>query len=172
MRNVMLGGAVQASFVALSMQVGAWAQDDPATYCKAHPAELKCIEFLGVGSRFESRSGNVGAQQQTSNAKEATRDNSRYIVFLHVGGGAKDTGEQVARALRAQGFVVRGADDQLDAVGGPGVDYFNEQDRPGAADAADIANAALPASLPKLKPRLQKAANPPGFLGLWLYTRG
>jgi hypothetical protein len=111
-------GAAQFAIGALAAQFGASAQD-PTAYCKDHPDETRCVEFLGAGAAFQSRSGNVGSQQ-TSNVKDAARDNGRYVVFLHTGGAGKDAGEQVAKALRAQGFIVRGTDEQADTVGGAG----------------------------------------------------
>jgi hypothetical protein len=108
----------------------------------------------------------VAAQSVTG-----TRETARYVVFLHRGGGPPGPAEEVAKALRARGYVVRGVDDKLDAAGGPGVDYFSDQDRPGAAEVADIANAALPPGRKRLAPRFQKISNPSGFLGVWLYDK-
>ena len=54
--------------------------------------------------------------------------NSRYIVFIHYGGGSPDNAQRVALALAKLGYVVRKPDNQRDIVGGPGVDYFYSQD--------------------------------------------
>jgi hypothetical protein len=140
---------------------------DPVQYCKENPKELKCLEFLGGSAGFHSQSGNVAAQSVAPK-----RDAARYVVFLHSGGsGPPAVADEVAKALRARGYVVRGVDDKLDAAGGPGVDYFSDQDRPGAAEVADIVNAALPRDRKRLAPRFQKVSNPSGFLGVWLYEK-
>jgi hypothetical protein len=166
-----LRAVLSTSLLALPFQLAAQSPEDPVTYCKSHADEPKCVEFMGAQSPFYSRSGNVGAAQQSRGAPE----NSHYVLFLHVGGGppgsAKSLANTVANALQAQGYVVRGVDDKLDAVGGPGVDYFYDQDRSGAADVADVVNAALLPVHPKkrLEPRFQSVKNPMGFLGVWLY---
>ena len=99
----------------------------------------------------------------------AQNDNNRFVVFIHAGGGSPETTQQVARALVKEGFIVRQPDNQRDTVGGPGVDYFSQQDAAGAARVASIVNAAMSQSPPGLSPRLQRAKNPPGYLGVWLF---
>jgi hypothetical protein len=95
--------------------------------------------------------------------------NGRYIVFIHSGNETTQRTQQVAIELARRGYVVRKPDNQRDTVGGPGVDYFSAQDAAGAADVANVVNGSL--TLPdnrKLKPRLQRTKNPPGYLGVWL----
>jgi hypothetical protein len=138
---------------------------DPVQYCKENANDLKCLEFLGGSSGFHSKSGNVGAQSTVN----PTRETARYVVFLHRGGGPPGPADQVAKTLQSRGYLVRGIDDKIDAAGGPGVDYFSDQDRPGAADVAEITNRALPPGSKRLAPRFQKVSNPSGFLGVWLY---
>jgi hypothetical protein len=135
----------------------------PDVYCKAHPLEPKCIDFLGSSSRFNSQSGNVGNVR-------SVRANSQYIIFLHAGGGGMETAEKISKDLQGRGFTVRGIDQDIDRTGGPGVDYFNEQDRSAASDVAAIASAAIPGTAP-LVPRFQNVANPTGFLGVWLFRQ-
>ncbi|HVO89832.1 MAG TPA: hypothetical protein VMV45_14925 [Casimicrobiaceae bacterium] len=103
-------------------------------------------------------------------AQAQATPNSRYIVFIHSGGGSAQAAQKVAVELARRGYVVRKPDNQRDTVGGPGVDYFSTQDAAGAAEVANIVSGAL--SLPeggKLKPRLQRIKNPPGYLGVWLF---
>ena len=99
----------------------------------------------------------------------AETDNNRFVVFIHAGGGSQEAAQQVALALGKEGFVVRRPDNQRDTVGGPGIDYFNQQDAGGAARAASIVNAAMPRGSRNLPTRLQRAKNPPGYLGVWLF---
>ena len=62
-------------------------------------------------------------------------------------------------------------DDYKDTIGGAGVDYFSRDDVEMAAFVADQANKLLPSGSPPLKPRYQSTVrNPPGFLGVWLYS--
>ena len=171
--KLLLHVVLSAWLLALPFQLAAQSSEDPVAYCKSHADEPKCVEFMGAQSPFYSRSGNVGAAHQSGGAPE----NSHFVLFLHAGGGppgsAKQLTNTVADALQAHGYVVRGVDDKLDAVGGPGVDYFYDQDRRGAADVADIVSAALLPVLPKkrLEPRFQSVKNPMGFLGVWLYEK-
>src|SRR5262249_37266059 len=96
--------------------------------------------------------------------------NSRYIVFIHYGGGTLDQAQRVAIDLVKRGYVVRKPDSQRDTVGGPGIDYFSAQDAAPAAEVATIVNGLLGSSEDKkLKPRLQRIKNPPGYIGVWLF---
>src|SRR4051812_31058333 len=64
----------------------------------------------------------------------AKSDNSKFVVFLHVGGKGTDGNaliddkgvKSVAIALLSRQYVVRAPDWDNDEVGGPGVDYFAE----------------------------------------------
>lgn len=136
----------------------------PEVFCKENPTDDKCMSFLGSSTKFNSFSGNIGNTQ-------SSRTNSRYIIFLHAGGGERTAAEKLSKDLQTRGFTVRGIDDGIDAVGGQGVDYFNEQDKSAAQDVAQMANAVLPKVAPQLVPRLQKVTNPTGFLGVWLYKK-
>jgi hypothetical protein len=112
-------------------------------------------------------------QQQQSGAPER---NSQFVVFIHAGGGDipdRDLREIGAMLVR-KGYVVRAPDRERD-IGGPGVDYFSSLAQDAAQDVAETVNARLQALklLPdenkKLKPRLQRVNNPPGYLGVWLF---
>jgi hypothetical protein len=99
-----------------------------------------------------------------------TGPNSRYIVFIHYGGGTSEQAQTVAADLARRGYVVRRPDTQRDTVGGPGVDYFSKQDASRAAEVASIVNGSLRLSgNQRLQPRLQSIKNPPGYLGVWLF---
>jgi hypothetical protein len=91
-----------------------------------------------------------------------------YTLFLHTGGGPSDTAELVKGVLQKQGYKVL-PDGETDGIGGPGVDYFNDQDRAGAERVARLVNSALPEDLKRLQPRRQQVRNPLGYLGVWLF---
>jgi hypothetical protein len=137
---------------------------DPAVVCKLTPDTPQCLRYLGATSGAEQRPG-------PSESTTSGRNNARYAIFLHTGGGEATLADRLGKALATKGFSVRGVDTKIDSVGGPGVDYFNEQDRQGARDIAEIVNALLPPNQTKLGPRFQRVSNPPGFLGIWLYGR-
>jgi hypothetical protein len=109
--------------------------------------------------------GEVGA------APAASADNSRFVLFVHGGDGKTKSKEtavtDVAVALAKNGYSVRKPDNQGDTVGGPGVDYFDDNDLAAAQDVAKIANSILGSG--SLKPRRQRVKNPLGYLGVWLY---
>src|SRR5262245_18080120 len=107
--------------------------NDPAAACKLTPNTLQCLRFLGATSGPEQRTG-------PGDSTTSGRSNARYAIFLHTGGGEPNLADQLAKALVAKGFSVRGVDTNMDSVGGSGVDYFNEQDRQGARDVAEIVN--------------------------------
>ena len=118
--------------------------------------------------------GAVLAQQAGSPA----RDNSKFAVFIHGGGNDKADDKairEIAVALLGKRYVVRAPDKDRDEVGGPGVDYFADSARDAAQEVADIVNdklkdlKLLPDEGKKLKPRLQRQKNPPGYLGVWLF---
>jgi hypothetical protein len=99
------------------------------------------------------------------------KKNSRYVVFIHTGGGDPNVASKLATALLDAGLQVPKADDYRDTIGGAGVDYFSRDDIEIAAFVADQANKLLPSGSPPLKPRYQSSVrNPPGFLGVWLYS--
>jgi hypothetical protein len=106
-------------------------------------------------------------------------DPSRFVLFIHAGGGpagASDVADNIAAELARRGYVVRAPDEERNAKGGPGVDYFSAGDRPAAQDVANTVNAELKASANAelkasavLQPRLQNVKNPPGYIGVWLF---
>jgi hypothetical protein len=101
-------------------------------------------------------------------------DNSSYILFVHAG-APPDVHDAEARLLEIlkglvkAGYSVRKPDDDRDVVGGPGVDYFNDNDLAAAQAVADIVNVAMPDRQKKIAPRRQRANNPPHYLGIWLF---
>jgi hypothetical protein len=98
-------------------------------------------------------------------------DNSHYIIFIH-SGGRPDTDplvQGVLRALLSKGYSVRKPDNQRDEVGGPGVDYFADEEAGKAQEVADIVNTALNLPTRLLQARRQRVKNPPGYLGVWLF---
>ena len=111
-------------------------------------------------------------RQQPPQLQES-RANSRYILFIHTGGGPENLVgnlvQNVLTALLKEGYSVRKPDNQRDAVGGPGVDYFDDEDGRKAQEVADIVNSILPSTLRRLEARRQRAKNPPGYLGVWLF---
>jgi hypothetical protein len=103
---------------------------------------------------------------------QAPKDASRYVLFVHTGAGKAPSDPNLTMALNALargGYLVRATDEYRDIVGGPGVDYFDLDDKPGAENVANTLNAARP-GMPALAPRLQKIRNPKGYLGVWLYN--
>jgi hypothetical protein len=114
--------------------------------------------------------------QQRPPAPDADKG-PRHVVFMHT--GPKQTSDPGVRALAGalvrKGYLVRAPDDQQDLVGGPGVDYFADEDAGAARELADTVNAAM--ADPKLygddpkplKPRRQRVRQPQGHLGLWLF---
>src|SRR5262249_55439573 len=100
-------------------------------------------------------------------------DNSIYILFVHAGAPPSVPDAQsrllaVLKELVKAGYSVRKPDSERDTVGGPGVDYFNDNDLAAAQAVADIVNAAL-SDRPKIAPRRQRVNNPPHYLGVWLF---
>jgi hypothetical protein len=110
----------------------------------------------------------VSIQSAAPPVATAADDISRYTLFLHTGGGPGGTADLVKGVLQKQGYTVR-PDGDTDDSGGPGVDYFYDQDRAGAERVAGVVNSALPEDLKRLQPRRQQARNPPGYLGVWLF---
>jgi hypothetical protein len=114
----------------------------------------------------------ASATAVTAVAQQA--DNSRYILFLHAGAppDVHDANAHllaVLNGLRKAGYLVRKPDSDRDDVGGPGVDYFDDNDLAAAQAVADIVNAAMPDSPKKIAPRRQRVKNPPYYLGVWLF---
>jgi Novel STAND NTPase 1 len=97
-------------------------------------------------------------------------DIRRYALFLHAGGGRSNTAELVYGVLQKQGYSVS-SDSEIDDSGGPGVDYFNDQDKTAAEKVSTLVNSVLPEDLRRLQPRRQKPRNPPGYIGIWLFDK-
>jgi hypothetical protein len=100
-------------------------------------------------------------------------DNSTYILFLHAGAppDVHDTDSLllvILQGLVKAGYSVRKPDNERDVLGGPGVDYFNDNDLAAAQAVANIVNDAMP-NQKKLAPRRQRVNNPPRYLGVWLF---
>jgi hypothetical protein len=66
------------------------------------------------------------------------------------------------------GYSVRKPDNDRDEVGGPGVDYFDDNASGVAQTIADIVNDAMP-DRKKIAPRRQRVKNPPYYIGIWLF---
>jgi hypothetical protein len=98
------------------------------------------------------------------------QQNVSNIVFIHTHGQPVDSDKvvPVLKALLQAGFSVRKPDTDGDLVGGPGVDYFSEDDQPAAEEIADVVNKARPDDAPKLKPRRETSKHPPHYFGVWL----
>jgi hypothetical protein len=98
-------------------------------------------------------------------------DAKRFVLFIHAGTATKpdqDLVKKVTFALAARGYVVRSPEYDRDELGGPGVDYFADADLQAATDVAAVVNAELSPAI-KLKPRLQRVRNQPGYIGVWLF---
>ena len=78
---------------------------------------------------------------------------------------------QIAGKLAYEGYRVRGINNQEDTIGGPAIDYFDEQSVEAAQIVAGIVNDALKKGGQRgdLKPRRQRVKNPQGFIGVWLF---
>jgi len=165
---------------------------DPKDYCAAHaneplcfclqsPSDPKCLKFLGANPAFSSHSGNVGgtgyggqqpAQQQPINRTESPTEYgipTFYALFVHYGSQSPvnaDVSQLISR-LRNVGFRVLGTDRERDVQGGPGVDFFRDEDEAAAKKIAELVNDWR--GTPTIKARRQKVKNPPGFIGVWLF---
>src|SRR5271166_4926036 len=93
----------------------------------------------------------AGAQLQ------AQQQVATNIVFIHTAGQPIDGDAVVAvlKALLQAGYSLRKPDTDGDVVGGPGVDYFYDDDLPAAQSIADIVNRTRPDTARKLTPRRQ-----------------
>lgn len=122
----------------------------------------------------------VGAQQVGAQ----TSDNSKYFLFIHAG-PLEPNDERVrsiAYALVERGYSVRAPDRDVDFVGGPGVDYFDDGAKAKAEDVANIVNEEIEkmvqsrriegSSIRKLVARRQNVKNPAVYLGVWLFPGG
>jgi hypothetical protein len=111
----------------------------------------------------------------SNTAAAQPRDNSRFVIFIHTGGGTitEEQAKAIAVDLVRKRYTVRVPDNQQDRVGGPGVDYFADDAKGAADDVAATVNAAMKSlNLRNSKPlaaRRQNLKNPPGFLGVWLF---
>jgi len=118
----------------------------------------------------------AGQGKQQGRAPEPER---KYVLFIHTGPlqPTSDVDTKIALELKGKGYVVREPDSNLDAVGGPGVDYFDDSAQAKAQEVANIVNEMLPklgirvADDKKLRARKQNAKNPAEYLGLWLFHK-
>ena len=99
-----------------------------------------------------------------------------HVVFLHKGhwrdaDGAPEVVNALQTALAQRGYIVRQSDDYRDEVGGVGVDYFQDADKPIAQDIADVVNHLIYSDVAALKPRLQNVKAHEGYIGVWLYDQ-
>ncbi len=155
-------------------------ENDPECYCLKNPREEKCLKFLGSNPGFStSGPANKGLldgkapvqQQQLPPVADAATRPSDYTLFIHYGSKTpsnQDVSTLVSN-LKREGFLVRGADPKRDEVGGPGVDYFQDEDEAGATKIAELVNKWLPEGATKLKARRQRVRNPAGFIGVWIF---
>lgn len=105
-------------------------------------------------------------------ASEPPKDAKRFVLFIHAGSKTpmdESLTNKIALTLAARGYIVRSPEKDRDQVGGPGVDYFIEDDLPAANDIAAVVNDQLPTGAKKLQPRRQRVSNKPGYIGVWLY---
>jgi hypothetical protein len=101
-----------------------------------------------------------------------------YVVFIHCGPKKADDPvvKGVAIMLAKKGYSVREPESDQDVVGGPGVDYFDDQSRTKAEDVANAVNDYLGGLTPpqdparKLKVRRQVVKSSSStYLGVWLF---
>lgn len=168
-------------------------ENSPECYClaKEHRDKLKCLRFFGSNPGFSSKgvgtSATFSAPIQAQPSAQAPTppptqspplDRSLYTLFVHDGAPddmtARPNASLLVQALREQGWVVRGVDNQKDTYGS-GIDYFRPQDKAAAEGIATSVNKWLrengKADLAAVKPRLQSTRNPPGYIGVWIYGR-
>ena len=99
-----------------------------------------------------------------------------YVVFIHCGPKNADDPvvKQIAIMLAKQGYSVREPEDYRDVVGGPGVDYFDDQAKAKAEEIAKVVNDYLAGVMPpvprKLTARRQTVKSSSStYLGVWLF---
>jgi hypothetical protein len=99
-----------------------------------------------------------------------------YVVFIHCGPRKVDDPvvKQIAILLARQGYSVREPEADRDVVGGPGVDYFDDQARTKAEEIAKAVNESFAGLTPpvttKLTARRQTVKSSSStYLGVWLF---
>jgi hypothetical protein len=99
-----------------------------------------------------------------------------YVVFIHCGPRKADDPavKQIAIMLAKQGYSVREPENDQDVVGGPGVDYFDDQAKVKAEEIAQAVNNHLAGLSPpvtkKLTARRQTVKSSSStYLGVWLF---
>jgi hypothetical protein len=102
---------------------------------------------------------------------EKPADPGQYVLFIHAGhassGEYDDLVRKVTIALAKSGYVVR-APDQERKQDGPGVDFFDETNRPAAEHIASVVNEQKGEGH-DLKVRLQPVKRPQGYIDVWLF---
>ena len=137
---------------------------------------LRAVVVFAVLAPVLAHAEGAGQDKQQGRAPEAEK---KYVLFIHAGPLAptSDVVRNIALELTRKGYLVRAPDNDLDAVGGPGVDYFDDSAQSKAQEVATIVNEQLPklgvpvADDKKLKARKQSAKNPAEYLGLWLFHK-
>lgn len=191
-------GLVPALLLAILLSLPASAQNQdycktdensPECYClvKEHRDKLKCLRFFGSNPGFSSKgvgtSATFNAPTQAQPPAQAPTesppfDRSLYTLFVHYGAPdnmtALPNASLLVVALREEGWVVRGADNQKDTYGS-GIDYFRPQDKAAAEAIAASVNKWLrdngKPDLAAVKARIQSTRNPPGYIGVWIFGR-
>jgi len=97
---------------------------------------------------------------------------SSFVLFIHAGASNnpdQDLIKRIAVTLATRGYNVHSPDNERDEIGGPGVDYFSDEDLPAAQDIATVISDMLPQGSKRLMPRRQRGKSPPGYIGVWLF---
>src|SRR5271167_2984982 len=110
------------------------------------------------------------ARSQVATAPPANA--SSFVLFIHAGARNnpdQDLVKKIAVALATRGYNVHSPDNERDEIGGPGVDYFSDEDLPAAQDIATVISDMLPQGSKRLMPRRQRGKSQPGYIGVWLF---
>ena len=130
-------------------------------------ANAQLVDFCGPRNR-DCRPLGLPSLGGNSSSMSTSVNPARFRIFIHFGSAGIDVAFKVKLALEEFGFRVHAPDGQADVVGGTGVDFFNDEDLPGASAISQIVNGVLPPNVQQVAPRRQRVVNPPGFIGVWL----
>ena|SRR5688572_24563868 len=117
------------------------------------------------------------AQAQIMQQRRAPDAEKKFVVFIHAGPLAPthEVVKGVAIELAKAGYLVRAPDGDVDAVGGPGVDYFDADAKMKAEEIAKMVNAELAKSGVRnnrpLAARRKTSKTPPEYFGVWLFDK-